>query len=105
MTEAVLDITLAAVVVAIGWRCLTESDLFSASVAFIAFGLALALAWARLGAPDVALAEAALGAGITGVLLVDAARELGRTAGDPSEGEAEDGPLAVNAAPGDDAAG
>lgn len=86
MTEAVLDIALAAVVVAIGWRCLTESELFSASVAFIAFGLALALAWARLGAPDVALAEAALGAGITGVLLVDAARELGRTAPDANEG-------------------
>jgi multisubunit Na+/H+ antiporter MnhB subunit len=80
VTEAVLDIALAAAVVAIGWRCLTESELFTASVAFIAFGLALALAWARLGASDVALAEAALGAGITGVLLVDAARELGRTA-------------------------
>jgi energy-converting hydrogenase B subunit D len=75
---AALDVALALIVVAIGWRCLSERDLFSAAVTFIAFGLALALVWARLGAPDVALAEAALGAGITGVLLVDAARELGR---------------------------
>lgn len=86
MTAAVLDIVLAAVLVAIGWRCLTESDLFAASVTFIAFGLALALAWARLQAPDIALAEAALGAGITGALLVDAARELSR----PPTAEGED---------------
>lgn len=78
MLSLTLDVTLALIVVAIGWRCLYERELFAASVTFIAFGLALALAWARLGAPDVALAEAALGAGITGVLLVDAARELSR---------------------------
>ena len=85
MVDGALDIALAAVVVAVGWRSLTERDLFAASVAFIAFGLALALAWARLSAPDVALAEAALGAGITGVLLVDAARELSRPAARPGD--------------------
>jgi uncharacterized MnhB-related membrane protein len=30
-----------------------------------------------LQAPDIALAEAAIGAGLTGVLLLDAARHLG----------------------------
>jgi energy-converting hydrogenase B subunit D len=92
MLELAFDVALAAIVVAIGWRCLTERDLFTASVTFIAFGLALALVWARLGAPDVALAEAALGAGITGVLLVDAARELSRPpTGGARTGEDEDG--------------
>lgn len=88
MAEGLLDIALALLVVGIGWRCLAEPDLFGAAVTFIAFGLALALVWAYLDAPDVALAEAALGAGITGVLLVDAARELGsgRRRGGPGEG-------------------
>ena len=37
---------------------------------FIALGAFTALAWARLRAPDVALAEAAIGAGVTGALLL-----------------------------------
>ncbi|MEQ8834086.1 MAG: DUF4040 domain-containing protein [Miltoncostaeaceae bacterium] len=90
MAEPLLDIALALLVLGIGWRCLAEPDLFTASVTFIAFGLVLALVWARLDAPDVALAEAALGAGITGVLLVDAARELGRTRPGRDEEEGDD---------------
>lgn len=41
---------------------------------FIAFGLWLSLVWARLNAPDVALAEAAIGAGLGGALMLAAAR-------------------------------
>jgi uncharacterized MnhB-related membrane protein len=54
-------------------------------VLFIAFGLTMALAWARLTAPDLALAEAAVGAGLTGVLLVCVARAI------EARGDAEDG--------------
>ena len=43
-------------------------------ILFIAFGLLLALVWARLRAPDVALAEAAIGAGLSGALMLAAAR-------------------------------
>ena len=43
---------------------------------FIAFGLFLALVWARLRAPDVALAEAAIGAGLAGALMLAAALSL-----------------------------
>lgn len=52
-------------------RTLTVQDLFRAVVLFIVFGLLMALAWARLGAPDIALAEAAIGAGLSGALLLD----------------------------------
>lgn len=52
-----------------------RGDLFRGAVMFIVFGVLVALAWFRLGAPDVAMAEAAVGAGLTGVLLLDA---LGR---------------------------
>ena len=46
-------------------------DLFRGVVLFIVFGVLMALAWLRLGAPDVAITEAAVGAGITGLLLLD----------------------------------
>jgi uncharacterized MnhB-related membrane protein len=36
----------------------------------------MALAWVRLSAPDVALAEAALGSGVTGALLLAAFNRL-----------------------------
>lgn len=54
------------------WRSLATPDLNRAVAMFIVFGLLMALAWARLGAPDIALAEAAIGAGLTGALLLDA---------------------------------
>jgi multisubunit Na+/H+ antiporter MnhB subunit len=54
----------------LAWLTLTTTDLFRAIVLFIAFGLLLALAWIRLDAPDIALAEAAIGAGLTGALLL-----------------------------------
>lgn len=57
-------------------RALTTPDLFRAVVLFIVFGLLMALAWARLDAPDIALAEAAIGAGLTGALLLDAVAHL-----------------------------
>lgn len=55
---------------------LASSDLFRAVVMFIVFGLLMALAWVRLNAPDLALAEAAIGAGVTGALLLDAIGHL-----------------------------
>jgi uncharacterized MnhB-related membrane protein len=71
-----LDALLAAGIVWVGWRALGAPSLFTAVVLFIAFGLLMALAWARLGAVDIALAEAAIGAGLTGVLLLDAVAAL-----------------------------
>ena len=56
----------------LAWRALACPDLFRAIVLFVAFGLLLALAWVSLDAPDVALAEAAIGAGLTGALLLGA---------------------------------
>lgn len=70
--SATFDVLVAALLVWTAWRSLAAPDLFRAVVLFIAFGLVLALAWVRLDAPDVALAEAAIGAGITGALLLDA---------------------------------
>jgi energy-converting hydrogenase B subunit D len=63
----------------LAWRALACPDLFKAIVLFIAFGLLMAIAWVRLAAPDVALAEAAIGAGLTGALLLAALARLNTT--------------------------
>ena len=71
MSSLILDVLL---VIALLWsalRSLMTRDLFRAVVLFIVFGLLMALVWARLHAPDIALAEAAIGAGLTGALLLD----------------------------------
>lgn len=45
-------------------------DLLSAVVIFAAYSLVMAIIWQQLEAPDLAIAEAAMGAGVTTVLLV-----------------------------------
>ena len=71
-----LDVLLVLALLALAWQALATRDLFRAIVLFISFGLLMALAWTRLGAPDVALAEAAIGAGITGALLLSSLAHL-----------------------------
>lgn len=76
MTTVVLDGLLAGALPILAWRALTTDDVHEAVVLFIALGLLSAAAWARLDAPDIALVEAAVGAGITGALLVTTLRVL-----------------------------
>lgn len=72
------DLLLATALLWSAWRALATPDTFRAVILFIVFGLLLALAWVRLDAPDIALAEAAIGAGLTGALLLDAIGALKR---------------------------
>jgi multisubunit Na+/H+ antiporter MnhB subunit len=67
-----LDILLVISLLSLAWATLTTRDSRRSVILFIAFGLVLTLAWARLLAPDVALAEAAIGAGLSGALLLAA---------------------------------
>ncbi len=67
-----LDGLLAAALLWLAWQTLASSDLFKAIVLFVAYGFLMALVWVRLEAPDLALAEAAIGAGLTGALLLAA---------------------------------
>ncbi len=71
----VLDIVLVTSLLALGWASLANKDTRRATVFFIGFGLLLALIWVRLRAPDIALAEAAIGAGLTGALFLGALRD------------------------------
>ncbi len=72
----VFDALLAIALVWLAWQATRAADLFRAVVSFIVFGLLMAVAWVRLEAPDIALAEAAIGAGATGALLLSALDRL-----------------------------
>lgn len=45
-------------------------DLLGAVVIFAAYSLAMAVLWLMLRAPDIALTEAAIGAGVTTILFI-----------------------------------
>jgi uncharacterized MnhB-related membrane protein len=74
----VFDLLLSLTLIALAIAVLTSREPRRAVILFIAFGLLLALVWARLRAPDVALAEAAIGAGLAGALMLAAARRAAR---------------------------
>jgi multisubunit Na+/H+ antiporter MnhB subunit len=50
---------------------------------FLVLGVLLAAVWARLGAPDVALAEAVIASGVTGALLIATITQVGEGAAAP----------------------
>lgn len=77
-----LDIALCASLIWLAWQTLAAANLFKATVLFIVFGLVMALTWARLDAPDIALAEAAIGAGLTGALLLSTLAAISEPADD-----------------------
>ncbi len=81
------DGLLAVALPVLAWRVLAARDLYRAVVLFIAFGLLVAISWVRLDAPDIALAEAAIGAGLTGALFLNA---VGGLAGNGSSEKEED---------------
>lgn len=74
--SSAFDLLLAGALLWSAWRTLATPQIDRAVILFIVFGLLLTLAWARLDAPDIALAEAAIGAGLTGALLLDAVAAL-----------------------------
>jgi multisubunit Na+/H+ antiporter MnhB subunit len=72
----VFDSALALLVLAVALLVTNLREARSAVIAFIALGLLLALVWVRLGSVDVALTEAAIGGGATGILLLRACGRL-----------------------------
>ncbi|NYS25655.1 DUF4040 domain-containing protein [Rhodobacteraceae bacterium 2376] len=83
MTDLLLlfDMLLGLLIIGLAVAALRVRDLFAMVVMFVTFGLMTALAWVRLAAPDVALAEAAIGTGVTGALLLKTLYHLRRVSG------------------------
>jgi multisubunit Na+/H+ antiporter MnhB subunit len=71
-----LDIGLAFLIFAVAAWTVFAPGAFAATVGYVVYGLLLSLVWIRLFAVDVALTEAAIGSGVTGVLLIGAAARL-----------------------------
>ena len=84
-------------------------NLLSAAIIFMAQGLALSVVWMLLKAPDLAVTEAAVGAGISSILLFAALKKMraiqdqsGAVSGALSRTEQEANPLAqVEKSPGE----
>ena len=76
MMSLLLDGLIVVALVGLAIQAITGQSLFRGIINFIVFGLTMALAWARIGAPDLAMAEAAIGAGLTGALMMVAYRRL-----------------------------
>lgn len=90
MTSTVgpLEIVIGAGLVATAVVTLSARRRLSAAVSFLVFGVVLAAVWAVMGAPDIAIAEAALGTGITGALFLETITRIERSRGGASSGSA-----------------
>jgi len=75
----ILNIGLAALILGLAVWTIIARETPTAVVGFIVYGLLLTLVWVQLHGIDVALTEAAIGGGLTGVLLISAAVELRST--------------------------
>lgn len=74
--EWIIDGALTTALLALALGVLTVRDLRRACLLFIAFGAVLGVSWLRLGAPELALAEWLVGAGLTGAMLLRAVGRL-----------------------------
>jgi multisubunit Na+/H+ antiporter MnhB subunit len=72
----VLNLMLVGLILLLAAETVFARGAFAAVAGFVAYGLLLTLVWLRLQSVDVALTEAAIGGGLTGALLIGAARRL-----------------------------
>ena len=73
-----LDVLLLLFLVVCSLAVARTRDLVGATVLFAAYGLVMAIVWQRLKAPDIALTEAAVGAGVTSLLFLTAISQTER---------------------------
>ena len=74
--SSVFEIGLVVLILMIGASTIVVREAFAAVIGFVVYGLLLAIAWVRLSAVDVALTEAAIGGGMTGMLMLGAVARL-----------------------------
>jgi multisubunit Na+/H+ antiporter MnhB subunit len=74
--SSVFDIGLVVLILAIGASTIVVREALAAVIGFVVYGLLLSIAWVRLSAVDVALTEAAIGGGMTGMLMLGAVARL-----------------------------
>ncbi|MEW6188780.1 MAG: hydrogenase subunit MbhD domain-containing protein [Actinomycetota bacterium] len=65
-----LDVLLLLFLIATALAVVRTRDLLAAALIFSGYSLIMCIVWQQLGAPDIALTEAAVGAGVTTVLFI-----------------------------------
>ncbi len=71
-----LDLLLMLSSLVLAWMSIFSASLFRCIVFFVCLGLLVTIVWGQMGAYDVAIAEAAIGAGITGSILLAALNRI-----------------------------
>ncbi|RJX26253.1 MAG: DUF4040 domain-containing protein [Dethiobacter sp.] len=79
MLVAALDFLLLSFLIVCAIAVARIRDLISAVIIFAAYSLVMAIIWQMLGASDVAITEAALGAGVTTFLFIATISKTKRT--------------------------
>ena len=74
--SSAFDVGLVVLILAVGAATIAMREAFAAVIGYVVYGLLLAMAWVRLAAVDVALTEAAIGGGMTGMLMLGAVARL-----------------------------
>lgn len=76
MVDLLLDGALLLLVIGVALWTIRAEDDFAAVIGYVGYGMLLTLVWTRLAAYDIALTEAAIGSGVTGVILMRVAARL-----------------------------
>ncbi|MBK8010297.1 MAG: DUF4040 domain-containing protein [Deltaproteobacteria bacterium] len=97
MLMVAFDLALAGATVGLAYSAIADTHVVRAVMKFTVFGLFLSIAWLRLRAPDVALAEAAVGAGLTGALMLAGVARLERAAKSPPDAAPSASPTVTSA--------
>lgn len=63
--------------------------LLTAVIIFMCYSLIMAVVWILLESPDLGITEAAVGAGVSGILLLVTLKKINKTETDSEESEAE----------------
>jgi uncharacterized MnhB-related membrane protein len=74
----IIDVLLLLFLVVCALEIMRTKDLLSAVIIFSAYSMVMAIVWQQLNAPDIAITEAAVGAGITAMLFVAAISKTSR---------------------------
>lgn len=72
----VFDFVMLGLLIGMALAVARSKDLVAAAIIFSGYSLVMCLLWQHRGAPDVAMTEAAVGAGVTTILVLVA---IGRT--------------------------
>lgn len=76
----IFDLAVLLLLITIALAVARARNLTAAALLFAAYSLVLSLLWQHRGAPDVAMTEAAVGAGVTTVLFLITIARTGRRA-------------------------